>query len=78
MNIYIVYKLTPRIIDEDEIVQVNGLFGNLKIGNTKNTLHYRYYDGIGGVFLMLEVVMELLDCTGFNSLWSGYEKFIIC
>ena len=50
MNIYIVYKLTPRIIDEDEIVQVNGLFGNLKIGNTKNTLHYRYYDGIGGGF----------------------------
>ena len=46
INIYIVYKLTPRIITEDGIVQVNGLFGNLKIGNTKNTLHYRYYDGI--------------------------------
>ena len=26
------------------------MFGNLKIGNTKNALHYRYYDGIG-VFL---------------------------
>ena len=24
--------------------------GNLKIGNTKDTLHYRYYDGIGGFF----------------------------
>ena len=42
INVYIVYKLTPRIIDEDGIVQVNGLFGNLKIGNTKNILHYRY------------------------------------
>ena len=25
-------------------------FGNLKIGNTKDTLHYRYYDGIGVFF----------------------------
>ena len=50
INIYIVYKLTPRIITEDRIVQVNGLFGNLKIGNTKNILHYRYYDGIGVFF----------------------------
>ena len=50
INIYIVYKLTPRIITEDGIVQTNGLFGNLKIGNTKNTLHYRYYDGIGVFF----------------------------
>ena len=60
VNIYIVYKLTPRIIDEDGLVQVNGLFGNLKIGNTKDTLHYRYYDGIG-VFFMLEVDMVELD-----------------
>ena len=44
--VYIVYKLTPRIITEDGLVQVNGLFGNLK----KDTLHYRYYDGTG-VFL---------------------------
>ena len=44
------YKLTPRIITEDGIIQSNGLFGNLKIGNTKNTLHYRYYDGIGVFF----------------------------
>ena len=50
INISIVYKLTPRIITEDGIVQVNGLFGNLKISNTKNTLHYRYYDGIGVFF----------------------------
>ena len=42
INIYIVYKLTPRIITEDGIIQTNGLFGNLKIGNTKNTLHYKY------------------------------------
>ena len=56
INVFIVYKLTPRAITEDGIVQVNGLFGNLKIGKTKNTLHYRYYDGVG-VFLMLEVVM---------------------
>ena len=47
INIYIVYKLTPRIITEDGIIQVNGLFGNLKIGNTRNTLHYRYSDGVG-------------------------------
>ena len=45
INVFIVYKLTPRIT-EDGIVQTNGLFGNLKIGNTKNTLQYRYYDGI--------------------------------
>ena len=50
INVYIDYKLTPRIIDENGLVQVNGLFGNLKIGNTKNTLHYRYYDGIGVFF----------------------------
>ena len=50
INVYIFYKLTPRIITGDGIAQVNGLFGNLKIGNTKNTLHYRYYDGIGVVF----------------------------
>ena len=50
INLYIVYKLTPRIITEDEIVQVNGLFGNLKIANTRNTLHYRYYDGKGVFF----------------------------
>ena len=31
INIYIVYKLTPRIITEDGIVQANGLFENLKI-----------------------------------------------
>ena len=30
INVYIVYKLTPRIITEDELVQVNELFGNLK------------------------------------------------
>ena len=30
INIYIAYKLTPRIITEDGLVQVNGLFGNLK------------------------------------------------
>ena len=45
-----VYKLTPRIIHEHGLVQVNGLFGNLKIGNTKDTLHYRYHDGIGVFF----------------------------
>ena len=50
INVFIVYKLTPRTITEVGIVQVNRLFGNLKIGNIKNTLHYRYYDGIG-VFL---------------------------
>ena len=53
VNIYIVYKLTPRIITENGLVQINGLFGNLKIGNfknTKDTLHYRYYDGIGIFF----------------------------
>ena len=50
VNIYIVYKLTPRIITEDGLVQVNGLFGNIKIRNTKGTLHYRYYDGIGLFF----------------------------
>ena len=50
INVYTVYKLTPRIIDEDRLVQVNGLFGNLKIGNTKDTLHYRYHDGIGVFF----------------------------
>ena len=50
INVCIVYKLTPRIITEDGIIQTNGLFGNLKIGNTKNTLHYRYYDGIGVFF----------------------------
>ena len=50
INIYIVYKLTPRTITEDGIIQVNGLFGNLKIGNTKNTLPYRHYDGIGVFF----------------------------
>ena len=36
INIFIVYKLTPRTIPEDGIIQVNGLFVNLKIGNTKN------------------------------------------
>ena len=35
INIFIVYKLTPRTITEDGIIQVNGLFVNLKIGNTK-------------------------------------------
>ena len=50
INVFIVYKLTPRTITEDGIVQVNRLLGNLKIGNTKNTLHYRYYDGIGVFF----------------------------
>ena len=50
INIYIVYKLTPRTITEDGIIQVNGLFGNVKIGNTKNTLPYRHYDGIGVFF----------------------------
>ena len=43
INIYIVYKLTPRAIVEDGIVQANGLLGTLEIGNTKNTLNYRYY-----------------------------------
>ena len=46
----IFYKLTPKIIAEDGLVRVNGLFGNLKIGNTKDTLYYRYYDGIGFLF----------------------------
>ena len=31
INIYIVYKLTPTIITENGLVQVNGLFGNLKM-----------------------------------------------
>ena len=50
INVYTVYKLTPRIITEDGIVQINGLFGNLKIGNTQNNLHYKDYDGIGVFF----------------------------
>ena len=50
INVYTGYKLTPRIITEDGIVQTNRLFRNLKIGNTKNTFHYRYYDGIGMLF----------------------------
>ena len=49
-----------RIITEDGIVQVNELFKNSNLGNTKNTLHNRYYDEIG-VFFMLEVVMVQLD-----------------
>ena len=56
VDIYIVYKLTPTMIDEDGLV----LFVNLKIRNTKDTLHYKYYDGIG-VFLMLLVDMVELD-----------------
>ena len=59
INVYTVYELTPRIITEDGIVQTNGLFGNLKIGITKNTLHYRYYDGIGVFLMQLEVMVEL-------------------
>ena len=39
INIYLVYKLSPRIITEDGLAQqdglVYGLFGNLKIGNKK-------------------------------------------
>ena len=50
IDVYIVHKLTSRIITEDGIVQTNGLFRNLKLGTTKNTLHYRYYDGIGVFF----------------------------
>ena len=64
INVYIVYKLTPRIITEDEIIQTNGLFGNLKIGNTKSTLHYRYYDGIGVFFH----ATESYGGTGINEL----------
>ena len=64
INIYIVYKLTPRVITEDGIVQRNGLFGNLKVGNTKNTLHYRYYDGIGVFF----DATESYGGTGLNEL----------
>ena len=45
INIYIVYKLTPRTIIEEGIIQVNGLFGNLT-RNTKDALHYRYYDSV--------------------------------
>ena len=56
--------MTPRIITEDGLVQVNGLFGNLKIGNTKNTLHYRYYDGTGVFF----------DATG-NYGKTGLDEF---
>ena len=37
----------------------NVLFGNLKIGNTKDTLHYRYHDGIGVFFDAREVMMEV-------------------
>ena len=33
---------------------------NLKIGNTKDTLHYRYYDGIGVILTPLEI-MELQE-----------------
>ena len=50
INISIVYKLTPRTILEEGLIQANGVFGNLKIGNTKDTLHYRYYDGVGVFF----------------------------
>ena len=60
INIYILYKLTPRIITEDGLVQVNGSFGNLIIGNTRDTLHYRYHDGIGVFFMQLEI-MVILD-----------------
>ena len=82
INVYIVYKLTPRLIDEDGIVQVNGIFGNLKIGNTKSTLHYRYYDGIGVFF----DARGGYGATGSNEhrnlILYGYEKiyekFCIC
>ena len=59
IHIYIVYKLTSRIIAEDRIVQTNGLFGNLKLGNTKNTLHYSIMMVLEYFFMQLEVVVEL-------------------
>ena len=54
INIYVVYVLSPRNINEDCFVQVNALFGNFKLGETADTLKYRYYDGIG-VFLFMQL-----------------------
>ena len=56
INVYIVYALTLRIIDDyddgENFVRVNGLFGYFNLSKTlDDTLKYTYHDGIGG-FLM--------------------------
>ena len=55
INVYIVYALTLRKIDDyddgENFVQVNGLFGNLNLSTTlDDTLKYRHHDGIGAFF----------------------------
>ena len=59
-NFIIVYKSSLRTIVKDGILQVNGLFGNLKIGNTNNTLRYRNYDGIEVFLTQLEVMVRVV------------------
>ena len=58
INVYIVYALTLRKIDDyddgENFVQVNGLFGNLNLSTTlDDTLKYRHHDGIVTVITLI-------------------------
>ena len=59
INVDVVYKLTPRIMTEDGIIQTNGLFGNLKIGNTKILYIIDIMVVLECFLMQLEVMVEL-------------------
>ena len=49
VNLYIVYELKNRKIDNPDFTVQNGLFGALKITKNENTSHYKY-EGYGICF----------------------------
>ena len=49
INIYIVYELKNRTVDNSDITVLNGLFGAVKITKDLNTSHYQY-NGYGTCF----------------------------
>ena len=49
VNLYIVYKLKNRRVDNPDLTVQNGLFGVVKITKNVNTSHYKY-EGYGICF----------------------------
>ena len=42
INVYIVYDLKNRTIDNTDFIVVNGLFGNVKLTKNTDTSKYQY------------------------------------
>ena len=69
VNLYIVYELKNRRIDNPDFIVENGLSGAVKIAKNANTSHYKYN---GMEFVLIEnlnLLLVILLKVKCNNLW---------